>query len=282
MRGKFVISIAAAVLVFAGCAPRVQKPIPACPGKEFAAESLSVLRLCSENAVPLKANCQCILQYYADGRLQKENFPVKLWVNPPGQIYLQADVAFDPRGLVVGSNEDEFWLAVKLKEISSYYWGRWAETNYLENLMISPKLALEALGITKIGDEENWSLSNEGAFDVLTECHDSVLSRKLYVSNCDYLLRKIEYFDANGEAVVVTELDKYKQVRKDFFAPSVVKIAKCAGSEDDSVGITLRLISIKPANFTEEQRNLLFIRPEPKGFKHIYKIVDGDMIEQPP
>ena len=103
----------AAILIFSGCAAQIQKPVRVCPGKESIAESLSSLRLRLENAVPLKANGQCLLQYYAEDRKpKKENFPVKLWVNPPVEIYMQGDVAFDPKGIVLGSNEDEFWLAV--------------------------------------------------------------------------------------------------------------------------------------------------------------------------
>jgi len=244
---------------------------------------LSVLRSRSENATPLKANGQCRLQYHIedDNKPKKENFPVKLWVNPPAEIYLQGDIAFDAKGIVLGSNEDEFWLSMKPKEISSYWWGKWSQKSSLGKLTINPKLLLEALGIATVGSEENWSLSNEGPFDVLTKRNEQTGIQKIYISNCDYLIRKIEYFD-EGQVVVVTELDKYKEVSKDFFAPSVIKIVNQTGDGDkDSDSITLNLKSIKPANFSERQRKVLFARPQPRGFEHIYKIVDGNMIEQP-
>ena len=275
--------IAAAILILAGCAPQIQKPVRLCPGKKSAAESLSLLGLRLENTVPLKANGQCLLQYYAeDNKPKKENFPVKLWVNPPVEIYMQGDVAFDPKGIVLGSNEDEFWLAMKLKEISSYWWGRWPKESYREKLMIGPRLVLGALGVMAVWDEENWSLSNEGAFDVLTKQQGSTKTRKIYINNCDYLVRRIEYFDDDGQAAIVIKLDKYKEISKDFFVPSVIKIVNLSeDSEEDLVSITLNLKSIKPANFTEKQRRRLFTRPQPRRFKHIYKIVDGNIIEQP-
>jgi hypothetical protein len=271
----------AAILILGGCAAQIQKPVRVCPGKESIAESLSSLRLQLENAVPLKANGQCLLQYYAEDRkAKKENFPVKLWVNPPVEIYMQGDVAFDPKGIVLGSNEDEFWLAVRLKEVSGYWWGRWSEESRPEKLMISPRLVLEALGIAAVGDIESWSLSNEGAFDVLTKQEGGIKTQKIYINNCDYLVRRIEYFGDDGRATVVTELDKYKKISKDFSVPSVIKIINRTDSnKEDSVQITLS--SVKPANFTDKQRKHLFIRPEPQGFKHIYKIVDGSIIEQP-
>jgi hypothetical protein len=271
----------AAILIFSGCAAQIQKPVRVCPGKESIAESLSSLRLQLGNAVPLKANGQCLLQYYAeDGKPKKENFPVKLWVNPPVEIYMQGDVAFDPKGIVLGSNEDEFWLAVRLKEVSGYWWGRWSEESRPEKLMISPRLVLEALGAAVAGDEEGWSLSNEGAFDVLTKQEGDIKTKKIYISTCDYLVRKIEYVGGGGRAAIIMELDKYKKVSKDFFVPSVVKIVNRTDSnKEDSVQITLS--SIQPANFTDKQRKRLFVRPQPQGFKHIYKIVDGNVVEQP-
>lgn len=279
---RLFVGFAAAILILAGCAPQIQKPAQVCPGKKSAAESLSLLRLRLENTSPLKANGQLRLQYYADEKKHKENFPVKLWGNPPTEIYLQGDVAFDPKGIVLGSNENEFWMAIKLKEISSYWWGRWPEESCPQKLMISPGLVLEALGIVEVGDEENWSLSNEGASDVLTKQQGSTRTRKIYINNCDYLVRRIEYFDDDSRAVAVTELDKYKEISKDFFVPSVIKIVNL--SEDggeDLVSVTLNLKSIKPANFNDKQCDRLFTRPQPQGFKHIYKIVDGNIIEQP-
>ena len=281
MLGKFVIPIATAILIVSGCAPRIQKPIRVCPGKRFTAESLSALKSRSENAVSLRANGQCRLEYYIEGepKPHKENFQVKLWVNPPAQIYLQGDVAFDAKGIVLGSNENEFWLAMKPKEISGYWWGRWSQRSCFDELMISPKILLEALGIVEIGDEKNWSLSNKGAFDILTkrDGQDKIIE-KIYIDNCDYLVKRIEYFDA-GRPVVVTESEEYEEVSEGFFVPAVVKIAKrTENNGEDLVKITLG--SIKPMNFTDKQKCRLFTRPEPKGFKHIYKIVDGDVIEQ--
>jgi hypothetical protein len=94
-------------------------------------------------------------------------------------------------------------------------------------------------------------------------------------------VRKIEYFDVNGQVTAVAELDKYKKVSKNFFVPSIVKIVNpMASGAGDCVSITIKLESIKPADFTEKQRNLIFTRLKPQGFRHIYKIVDGNVIEQ--
>ena len=278
---RLYFHFAAAILILSGCAPQMQKPMRICPGAESAVEALSLLRSRLENTVPLKANGQCRLQYYAEGKPHKENFPVKLWVNPPTQIYIQGDVAFDPEGIVVGSNEEEFWLSIKLKEVSSYWWGRWSEGDFSEKLMISPKLVLEALGIAEFGGGESWSLSNEGAFDVLTK-RDSrgVVIKKVYIFNCDHLVSKIEYFGADGQVAAIMELGKYEEVSEWFSAPAVIKIVShTAESAGDLVSITISLKSIRPVEFTDKQRRHLFTRPEPRGFRHIYKIVGGNIIK---
>lgn len=268
------------MLVFAGCAAQIQKPVKICPGKASVAESLSSLMVQLENAVPLKADGQCLLQYYTEeGKLKKENFPVKLWVNPPAEIYMQGDVAFDPKGVVLGSNKEEFWLAVRLKEVSGYWRGRWSKKEYSEKLMISPRLVLEALGAAAVGNEEGWSLSNEGAFDVLTKQQDGVEAKKIYINNCDYLVGRIEYFEG-GRTAVVMEQDKYKKISKNFFVPGIVKIATLSGGgKGESVQITLG--AVKQVEFTEKQRERLFVRPREQGFRQIYEIVDGKVVEQP-
>ncbi|MFA5239192.1 MAG: hypothetical protein WC476_05720 [Phycisphaerae bacterium] len=276
---RLFAAFAAAILIFSGCSVRMR----VCPGRESAAESLSVLRLQGENAVQFKASGSCLLQYYAaDKKTKKENFPVKLWVNPPAEIYVQGDVAFDPKGIVFGSNEGQFWLAIKLKEISSYWWGAYTRQSSFEKLMINPRLVLEALGLVALQDEQGWSLSNQGAFDVLTKQQAGVKTGKIYINNCDYLVRKIEYFDVNGSKAAVVEVDKYKKISENFFVPRTVKITNPAAERaGDCISVSFNLESAKPADFTQKLRNRIFNRLKPEGFRHIYKIVNGKIIEQP-
>jgi len=235
--------------------------------------------------VPLTATGQCILEYYAEERKRKENFPVKLWVNPPAGIYIQGDIAFDPRGIVVGSNADAFWLAIRLKEISTYWWGTWSGVTDSDNLLISPKIVLESLGLPAVESDTsgggNWSLSKEEALDVLTRRNDKGdINKRVYVDKCDYLARKIEYFGVYGQAQVAVELQKYKEVVDGFFIPTSINISTWVErGRQDSIQITIK--SVKSASFTEKQTNVLFARPEPHGFKHVFVNIDGKWIEQP-
>jgi len=285
MLSKLHFYIFAVAVVVSGCGEQIQKPLPICPGKQSAAEALSILQSHLQNASPLKASGSCVLQYYAEGKQRAERFPVKLWVNPPQEIFLQGDVAFDPQGVVLGANQDEFWLAIRLKEVSSYWWGRWEESGSFNRLVIDPKMMLEGLGIPALGSDrsEDWSFAKEGAFDVLTRRGDrTIAGKRIHIYSCDYLVRKIEYLDIRGQATVVAELDKYEEVRQGFFVPTIVKITRRGASATESVTITVTLTSVKSADFTDKLRSYLFRRPEPKGLKHIYRILGGKVIEERP
>ena len=262
--------IVAAAMFFAGCAPQVQKPITDCPDWDSV---IQILKGRSQNAAPLKANGRCHLQYYADAEKHGENFPVKLWINPPDEIYLQGDVAFDPKGFVLGSNKEEFWLAIRLKEIDSYWWGRWDEqSDEPAKLAVNAKNILEALGMAEIKDEENWSLSSEDPFVVLAKKNrENVITERIYISGCDFLISRIEYLSADGRPSAVVELGGYEKKSEGFFVPTVIKIVTQPGNKVKG-SVTLNLETIKTVNLTGEQQQALFTRPEPAGFKHVYRI----------
>jgi len=247
------------------------------------AEALSVLKARSQNAVPLRARGRCLLQYYdADKKKhKKESFTVLVLVKPPVEIYLQGDATLVPKAIVLGSNEREFWLALRPNEISTYWWGQWSEQDSSEGLLINPRTLFEALGVAEIKAEENWSLSNEGAFDVLTRRKRGVVIKKIYIYSRDYLVKKIEYFDSNGQAVAYTELEGYKEVSDGFSVPALIKIIAYGQNKGrDSLGITLNLKSIKPKKITERQQNFYFNRRPPQGFKHVLVNEGGKWIEQ--
>jgi hypothetical protein len=278
---KILIPVFVVLFFLIGCGPQRREPKPVLSVQKTAAEALSVLRSRSQHTGPLKAHGQCLWQYYSDGKRRKENFLVRLWVNPPAEVYLQGDVAFNPRGIVLGSNASEFWLLIK-PELSSYSWGKWSEQETSGGLMVVPKTLDEALGIVEVVDEKRWSLSKEGDFDVLIRRNDKGgITRKMYINRRDYLIRKIEYFDVNGNVLALAELDKYKDVTEDFFFPNVIKImmyGEAGGENSDS--ITLNLKSVKPDSFTEKRRSALFTLPPRKGYKHFYRIIGGHLVEE--
>ena len=220
-----VISIIATVLILAGCGVPQQAAMRECRGRMSVGEALAKLSSQSRQAVALRANGQCLVEYSDEnGKVHKERFPVKIWFEPLFQMRLQGDIAFDPKGLVLGTNQKEFWISSKLgADGGGCYWGTWSRAGSFEKLRISPRLVLDAFGIVDVGDQKNRFLSAENDFDVLVEDSGSGIIKKMYIERCNYLIRKIEYISDNKQISAVTELSKYKQLAEGFSFPSVAQ-----------------------------------------------------------
>jgi len=280
---KLILYIPVIIVFLAGCESRIHQPSKICPGKDSVSDVLAALQSQSKNITPLRANGQCRFEYYVEGKKkpQQENLNVKLWVNPPVDIYMQGDKALVPKAFVLGSNEKEFWLSMSPKEISTHWWGYWSEQDLSEGLVINPRTLLESLGIGELESREGLSLSNEGPYDVISKRQQDVVIKKIYIYSCDYRVRKIEFFNKEGQIVAGAELDKYKEVSDGFLVPSLIKVATYSQETGkSSLSITLELSSIKPATITEPQRKVLFKLPRPRGFEKIYKIVNGKWFKQ--
>ena len=281
MPAKLVIPIIIVMLVIAGCTPQIHKPTKVCPGKASVDEALAALKAQSQNAVPLKAHGKSTLEFYVEGKKQpkKENLDVKLAVNPPDEIYLQGDKSIVAKAIMLGSDDEAFWLTARPKEISVHIWGKWAEQDSAGGLVINPRNLLEALGIGQIDTGADWSLSNEGAYDILTKNERGVITRKLHVYCCDYRVRTIEVFDSQGQPVAVAELDRYREITDGFFVPSLIRITSLPRDESEKpFTITVDLSSISQH---EKWPGLLFDRPSRiRGIKTVYRMVNGKLIEQ--
>ncbi len=266
-------------MVLSGCGVQVPKQLRICPGAGSASEVEALMKLQGSRAVPLKVNGSCVWQQSKDGILQRrEGFNVKLWVDWPDRIRLQGDAAFDPTAIVSGSNEKEYWLAIRPKEISGYWWGRWEKTDSFDGLKISPKILLEAMGAVEVDFSQGWSLTNEGAFDVLTKVSEGLDVKKVYIFNCDKRVAKIEYFDGEGERKVTVELKDYKKVTDDFYVPGVMKFISNIEREVEDIFL-ITIVSAKEAKFSEQQRKRLFEKPSMEGFEHI--VENGVPVKMP-
>ncbi len=148
MPGRLITPIVAAMLVFAGCAQEITLPTRVCPGKNSLDEALAALHAQSQKAVPLKANGTSRVRFYVEGRKKpkKEGLDIKLRVNPPAEIYLQGDKILMPKAVVLGSDEQEFWLSISPEEISTHIWGKWAEQDSAGRHWINFKKLLGDLG----------------------------------------------------------------------------------------------------------------------------------------
>ena len=110
------------ILFSIGCAPVIQEPVQVVPDKESVTEALSVLKARSQKAVSLLARGRCVFEYYDEEnkKRKKEQLAVVVLMQPPVKIYLQGDATLVPKALILGSNEREFWMIMRPKEISTY------------------------------------------------------------------------------------------------------------------------------------------------------------------
>ena len=277
-------AMALLVALAAGCATTGTPQLPICPGKASAADALAALSARAEKAVPLRVSGgQCRLTYYVpeDEDAKRHNLPMQLWFHPPSQIYIQGAIAVDSKALIVGCNADEFWLALRPKEMSAYYWGQWDESANVEGLVVSPQIVLEAFGIIVQREGEggagSWSLSNEGPYDVLTFADGTGLLRKrVHIYTCDYLVRKIEYFDDTGKIAAMAELDDYEAVAEDFLVPTKMLVTAYApDGRPDVADITLS--SLKEKELSEAARAKVFVRDasDMDRYERVYRYEDG-------
>jgi hypothetical protein len=266
-------------LLLGGCGPGLERELEICPGAESVKEALLILKAKSEGVVGMKALGHLS---YREGKKGKENFPVKLWVSPPSRIYFQGDKALDPKAIVGGANKKEFWLATRPGE-STCIWGEWSAGDCLEELMISPKILLEALGIVELEYAKDWILTQEGAYDVLAKKDfQNKIVKKIYIYNCDNTICKIEYPGRSGRIAVSMELERYKEVCDGFSMPTLVKVVKYPGNgQKNFVNIDIKIKSVKPFKFTAKQKEFIFQRPDISRYKRVLKFNDEcKLVEQ--
>ncbi|MCX5645573.1 MAG: hypothetical protein NTZ17_13000 [Phycisphaerae bacterium] len=269
-----------------GCATQPQK-LQVCPGKATVAEALQTLSSRAEHAVGLRANGHAVLTYHVPNKkkAEKHGLPMELLFDPPADIYLQGSVAVDPKAVIMGSNEREFWLTLRPREISSYYLGQWQDVGDSEGLTMSPRGILEALGVViepaATLNAAVWTLKNEGPYDVLTRRDEAGRTvKRVYVYACDYSVRKVEYSDGHGKVAAVAQLEEYQPVVEGFAVPTRIDIVSTGpGGRKDSLSLSLN--SVKTIQFKEKQRQAFFRPPSADRFEHIYHYEEGRWVPEP-
>lgn len=243
-------------------------------------EAISGVRANQENSQPFKAIGKCKAKFFSGGHGYDEKFSVKLWISPPNRLRFHGDVFFDPRGIDLGANEKFFWLVTKPKEIRSYQWGQWSKTTKFQNMIINPAQLLEAFGLLADMSDENTTLASLHRSDLLVR--KDFMGRykdRIYIDNRSRMISKIEYFDANNEIILITELSNYKKIADSFKIPMSIRIiSNPKASVEEMVDIKITLRSVKVGKI----KDAIFLnRPKTKGFKRISEYTaDGFVVDQ--
>ena len=210
------------------------------------------------------------IDYYGE-KEKEENIDAVLRFVPPRRLFFSARSILG-EAVRVGSNPDEFWLHMKPKEISRYWWGRWSQMKDCPaKLLVSPESMLDALGMVKV--DRRWLLLSRDEADVLVQfSEDNEYRKKVYVNRAGYLVGKIEYFDKNGDLAVVMELGDYTSVEDAEGSPVPGSIA-ITSYEAGNV-VRKAVIRLKNIKSLDSYKDKLFERPPATQFEHVYVLGD--------
>lgn len=275
-----------AALVVGCTAPQAQLNI--CPGKASVDEALAALDARVQRAQPLRVNGgQCRFVYYEPGDEEptRHNLSPRLWFNPPSQIYVQLSVGVDQKAVVIGCNDESFWMGLRPQEVSSYYWGTWDQAQEVDGLMVGPKVVLEAFGIIQrdgANDSGTWSLSNEGPYDILTKRDASgQLVKRVHIYACDYLVHMIEYFDTQGKSLAVAELGDYVAVAEGFDVPTEISV-RALNLDGKADEMSIKLYDPKVKALTARAQEVYFNRNlrDMDKYDHVYRYEEGQWVTE--
>jgi hypothetical protein len=255
-------------VLISGCAaPRVEQAPVICADKSVG-QLVQVFQRHRENVRPLRAGGNLHLMWYdSEEKEHEENLNIDLRFCPPDRIYFRGNSIL---GEVVrsGANAEQFWIMMKPKEISTYQWGMRSHVETCHSKQwLNPRNLFEALGMLWV--DAGWSVSGGGALQALTRASDrGDVIQKVYFGCSDYLARRIEYYDHEGRAAVVLEMDGYRSVGD--AAPVPTRISITHYETNTVADITLK--NVKLFEPSPKQLVGLFTRPEPKGFEHVFKL----------
>ena len=275
------------LLLIAGCQTGGER-LRTCPGKATVKEALQTLAANASAGTPMRARGEAMLTYHEPGKrvARRDNLLLEVRYDPPHQMYVAGSVSVKPRVVVMGSNREQFWLALSVEDISDYYLGDWSQVRGAEGRMmgVSPQVVLEAFGIlgdpNAWADAGAWTLSNKGPYDVLTQQDETGRAfKRVFVYACDDRVYKIEYLDYRGRVVATAQLGLYEPVAEGFYVPTQIRIVSTAwdGRKDS---MEIKLSGLKPYQFNDRQRQEFFYPPKAEKYRNAYRYEAGEWVPQ--
>jgi hypothetical protein len=278
-----ILLLVSVVLLSAGCQPGMETLAP-CEGKVSVASAIGGLNARAAKMLPLKASGRCTIEYYdQDGKKRHESFPVIIRTMPPQGLYFQGNLII-PKGVVLGTNADEFWLWIKLKEVDTFWSGPMGGCVGVEStdgpaMLVPPASVLESLSYVKLDPQNPWgnSFQHSSPCDVVTvHAADGHIARRMWIYPCDSTPRKIEYYGADGKLAVTATMGHYVNMAGEFAMPTQIEISLHRGDgRTDKLSITLNKDAMEVFEPTKRQAEVLFSMPDPAGTGHIMRL-NGD------
>jgi hypothetical protein len=287
-----LIALCAMMAGSSGCGERKAVHEKICPGKTSAAEVLAVFAQRNKALTTFKASGKAVYHYIDNDKPRSESVKLIVQIDPPSRMSVVGNSVIG-RVVQMGANDREFWLAVRPKEISKYLWGDWsgrdnestAVKQCVDKFWFGPARWYEALGLIDAngGPAGTWKLSSWGGYDVLEKIGpNGKFVKRVYIYNCDYTVREIDYYDSMGIIIAVTEMSDYVAVEgaQDWKVPSKLRLVTAADTPAEQA-LEIELSNAAKAQFNDRQLELLFKRPAMGGFDHILKMgSDCEFVEQ--
>ncbi|MBN1817567.1 MAG: hypothetical protein JW828_09400 [Sedimentisphaerales bacterium] len=269
-------------MAMAGCAPH-PKPKPEslnCERLTSVEEAVSLFDQQRENRISLRSGGDCRIMWYDEkGGKHEEKPSVKLFFCPPEKVFL-IGTGLIGEMLRLATNEQEFYLRIKPKEVSAYWFGR---RNTLrdcsETMLINPESLLESLGLVRV--DPTWILTRDHDMDVLTKLHpDGKIAREIWIDCFSRQVRRMTYHSRTGQKLATVELTDYKTVGTAVDVPQHIEMT-IHNTEQKQARVELKLSGVQPFEPNQKQREGLFERADSSGFEHVYELTtDCRFIEQ--
>lgn len=267
IRGWIGLWLVAGAVWLGGCVPPKREPEVLCPGKATQEEVIETLRTRQALTLSLRASVSCVMEYTnGEGKPKKESFDGTLRFVGPDRVYLGGE-KFGP--IRIGANPETFWMYVKPGLDTAWYGPREHVLKCPEKIGFNPFYLADALG--QIDLSLDWMLTSDPGFDVLTVV-ESTGVRRVYINCCTYRVERIEYCDTMGKLIASADLSEYKAISDVGDIPGTIDLRHFRGGRMDT-RLLLKLSGVAVFKPTEAQMRL-FVRPEPKGFEHVYQLTD--------
>ncbi|MBW8036613.1 MAG: hypothetical protein FVQ79_13555 [Planctomycetes bacterium] len=263
------------VLMLSGCGvtPVIDEPRTIVIGKSSIAEAGAALDEYRLRMVPIWASGQLFYKEFVGGK-RKEHLkfnPANLRFIPDRRMYFGANLVIGGEAIRLGSNDEEFWLRMRPKEVDRYWSGNWKQLeNCREQLLLSPKVMLEALGVISV--DSSWRIVNQPGIDVLVKYDGVGLPlKKIYVRTSDYLIDKIEYYGKGILVAVEVKLSGYKKIADNVSVPGNIMITSFDEGAVQST-MEVRFKRIKRFEPSAKQLRVLFKPADSKGIENVYRL----------
>ena len=270
------------LLCLAGCHPQMHNSSSRSYEKASAAEALALLQAQADKVMSLKIYAQCRMGLPDEDGVLKEQppFDVRIYFDPPYNVFMDGIVGMGASGKVeMGSNAEFFWMGIKLK-MDEFWWGRWDKTSNHEDMQVSPKAMMEALGVLQLGDPASWSLSKRQDVDVLIQVGPTgKITRQIKMQPGASVPQRIEYFNDQGEISLVVELAQYTTLLNGFEVPQEIGIS---AFQDDQCSHYVRLsvrrdYGVTKKTYSEKfrQNNFHFDISKVTGYSRVTEVTES-------